>query len=164
MLEAYASLTDRHFDASDLVAASVEIFSIEELRADDRHDVHDVHLVLALDLLDGDGAAEVGSDEDETRAVVEADGRVAIHCAEWDAISDVKRALEARFSEAWDLTGRPRDRDGCFAGWELGKRRDAAGAALLRGGLRAEARRCLAQVPSGRRRGLVCVVLSSRAP
>ena len=71
VLEAYASLTDRHFDASDLVAASVEIFSIEELRADDRHDVHDVHLVLALDLLDGDGAAEVGSDEDETRAVVE---------------------------------------------------------------------------------------------
>ena len=33
VLEAYASLTDRHFDASDLVAASVEIFSIEELRA-----------------------------------------------------------------------------------------------------------------------------------
>ena len=51
--------------------------------------------------------------------VVEADGRVAIHCAEWDAISDVKRALEAQFSEAWDLVGRPRDRDGCFAGWEL---------------------------------------------
>ena len=65
VLEAYASLTDRHFDASDLVAASVEIFSIEELRADDRHDVHDVHLVLALDLLDGDGAAEVGSDDDQ---------------------------------------------------------------------------------------------------
>ena len=119
VLEAYASLTDRHFDVSDLVAASVEIFSIEELRADDRHDVYDVHLVLALDLLDGDGVAEVGSDEDETRALVEADGRVAIHCAEWDAISDVKRALEARFSEAWDLVGRPRDRDGCFAGWEL---------------------------------------------
>ena len=59
------------------------------------------------------------ADEDETRALVEADGRVAIHCAEWDAISDVKRALEARFSEAWDLVGRPRDRDGCFAGWEL---------------------------------------------
>ena len=58
-------------------------------------------------------------DDDETRALVEADGRVAIHCAEWDAISDVKRALEARFSEAWDLVGRPRDRDGCFAGWEL---------------------------------------------
>ena len=38
VLEAYASLTDRHFDVSDLVAASVEIFSIEELRADDRHD------------------------------------------------------------------------------------------------------------------------------
>ena len=105
VLEAYASLTDRHFDASDLVAASVEIFSIEELRADERHDVHDVHLLLALDLLDGDGAAEVGSDEDETRALVEADGRVAIHCAEWDAISDVKRALEAQFSEAWDLVG-----------------------------------------------------------
>ena len=119
VLEAYASLTDRHFDVSDLVAASVEIFSIEELRADERHDVHDVHLMLALDLLDGDGAAEVGSDEDEARALVEADGRVAIHCAEWDAISDVKRALEARFSEAWDLVGRPRDRDGCFAGWEL---------------------------------------------
>ena len=30
-----------------------------------------------------------------------------------------KRALEAQFSEAWDLVGRPRDRDGCFAGWEL---------------------------------------------
>ena len=119
VLEAYASLTDRHFDVSDLVAASVEIFSVEELRADDRHDVHDVHLVLALDLLDGDGGAEVGSDEDETRALVEADGRVAIHCAEWDAISDVKRALEAQFSEAWDLVGRPRDRDGCFSGWEL---------------------------------------------
>ena len=118
VLEAYASLTDRHFDASDLVAASVEIFSIEELRSDDRYDVHDVHLVLALDLLDGDGEAEV-AEEDETRALVEADGRVAIHCAEWDAISDVKRALEARFSEAWDLEGRPRDRDGCFAGWEL---------------------------------------------
>ena len=119
MLEAYASLTDRHFDVSDLVAASVEIFSIEELRADDRHDVHDVHLVLALDLLDGDGGADVVADEDETRALVEADGRVAIHCAEWDAISDVKRALEAQFSEAWDLVGRPRDRDGCFSGWEL---------------------------------------------
>ena len=120
VLEAYASLTDRHFDASDLVAASVEIFSVEELRADDRHDVHDLHLMLALDLLDGDGGAndDVAAD-DETRALVEADGRVAIHCAEWDAISDVKRALEARFSEAWDLTGRPRDRDGCFAGWEL---------------------------------------------
>ena len=120
VLEAYASLTDRHFDVSDLVAASVEIFSIEELRADDRHDVYDVHLVLALDLLDGDGGAndDVAAD-DETRALVEADGRVAIHCAEWDAISDVKRALEARFSEAWDLVGRPRDRDGCFAGWEL---------------------------------------------
>ena len=119
VLEAYASLTDRHFDVSDLVAASVEIFSIEELRADDRHDVHDVHLVLALDLLDGDGGADVVADEDETRALVEADGRVAIHCAEWDAISDVKRALEAQFSEAWDLVGRPRDRDGCFSGWEL---------------------------------------------
>ena len=118
VLEAYASLTDRHFDVSDLVAASVEIFSIEELRSDERHDVHDVHLVLALDLLDGDGADVVVADED-AYAVVEADGRVAIHCAEWDAISDVKRALEARFSEAWDLVGRPRDRDGCFAGWEL---------------------------------------------
>ena len=76
-----------------------------------------MHLVLALDLLDGDGAAEVGSDEDGARPG-RGDGRVTIS-AEWDAISDVKRALEARFSEAWDLVGRPRDRDGCFAGWEL---------------------------------------------
>ena len=37
----------------------------------------------------------------------------------YDAVADVKRALEARFEAAWGLAGRPRDRDGCRAGWEL---------------------------------------------
>ena len=119
VLEAYAALTDRHFDVGDLVAASVEIFSVDELRTDGRHDVHDVHLVLEQDMLEGGSGAAEATDDDETRAMVEADGRVACACAEWDGVVDVKRALEARFADDWGLAGRPRDRDDCFAGWEL---------------------------------------------
>ena len=60
-------------------------------------------------------AAREGEEVDVEKDA-EADEQIAATKAK---LQDVKRALEAQFSEAWDLAGRPRDRDGCFAGWEL---------------------------------------------
>lgn len=122
VVDAYGALTDAAFGAEHLVAAACEMYSLRELRDDAFHDVHDVVLLLEQELLGGDDAVKAGIATElrvEAAAVVAGGSRFAVNCSEYDAVSDVKRAIEAARGGAWALEGRPRDRDDLSTGWEL---------------------------------------------
>lgn len=128
VLAAYAALSDGAFGTSNLVAASCEIFTIDELRADAYHDVFDVALSLPATLLGGGGppaGAPSAPPAPEPPIAITIDavapGRavVTLACSPLDAIADVKRALESRCAGEWNLAGRRIDREGLFTGWEL---------------------------------------------
>ena len=130
LIDAHDSLLDDDLAGragSSQVARDCEVFSLDELRADALHDVFGVTVHLEEHCRADVTADACASDGAVTRALPLATAmRPVIVTSRDDSVSDVKRALQARFGSEWGLAGRRRDRDGVALGWELVHVRHAA--------------------------------------
>jgi len=116
LVEAYQYLMDDSFGeklGSSRVATACEIYTIEELRADNVHDVHSIRVIYEAEQRCDSGEDLAMSQEISSTSFVE----VMAHPD--DSVSDLKRELQNQFSSEWDLDNRQKDRDGVALGWEV---------------------------------------------
>lgn len=129
------------------VASSCETYTLEELADGGLHDLYELRLVLEsslleaplgspsppsataavaagrLDAAESPDACAIAGDELAVapRYGAQVGGGVALPTfADLDdSVLDLKRMLQQENGQAWGLVGRPRDRQGLAAGWEL---------------------------------------------
>jgi len=138
LIGAYDALMDDDFagrTSDSRVAASCEIFSIDELVSGGLHEVHAVRVLFDTAML-GEGAnvaqAEVRqkikmkeSQLTPGSEVMLGDGASSsgrlhvVEAASDDSVSDLKRQLESKYDHEWGLEGRLKNREGTLMGWEL---------------------------------------------
>ncbi len=119
------SYADRVGDSR--VAASCELFSLDELRKDGLHSIYPIRILFPTcmleegrSLLSSSLPAEDDCDTFKNSAVQQKREEIyVINASPDDSGLDLKRSLETEFGEAWGITDRRRSREGAFMGWEL---------------------------------------------
>jgi curved DNA-binding protein CbpA len=132
------SYADRVGDSR--VAASCELFSLDEMRKDGLHSIYPIRILFPTfmleegrSLLPSSLPAEDNSDTFKNSVVQQQkrEEMYVISASPDDSGLDLKQSLETEFGEAWGITDRRRSREGAFMGWELVQE-----AGLLEGGSR----------------------------
>lgn len=135
LVGAYDALMDDDLSVrmrAGAVASSCETFTLEELEAGGLHDLYPLRLMEeemllessrpTLDTMDGEFAAAIANRGDGMVGHPIRGLRVqafpAIASLD-DSVLDFKHALEREHGRNWDLSSRPRNREGVAAGWEL---------------------------------------------
>ena len=124
IIQAYEQLLDDDFLGVKVgdgrVALACEMFTLEELRMDSLHDVYSIRI-----LFEGQKRVQSSNDEDigairsNFEKSVSKEAMLEIVSHPEDSVSDLKRMIQDRFEEEWNLHGRRMDRDRIRTGWEL---------------------------------------------
>lgn len=97
------------------VAVACHIFSLEELQADNLHDVYSIRIAFRT---------ESTTEERTTKLCIRRflpsiERTLEVIAHPEDSVSDLKRQIQLQFEHAWGITHRAKNRDAIRIGWEL---------------------------------------------
>jgi hypothetical protein len=139
LIEAHDMLMDDSYAdrvGDSRVAASCELFSLDELQDDGLHTVYPIRILFPTCMVEENvsGNCERAVEHlpepsqplpgvvSSEKGVVSQEQQPHIHVVHSfpeDSGLDLKQIIETNFGEEWGLAGRRRSREGAFMGWEL---------------------------------------------
>ena len=123
LVEAHDALLDEDFagrTSDSRVAASCELFTLEELRQDSLHTVYPVRVLFPTAMLTGNACDKPLETDARTMSVTSRQAQlVTVSATEDHSVSDLKQLIEAEAAETWEISGRRPNREGSLMGWEL---------------------------------------------
>jgi len=124
LYSAYDLLMDDDFSArvgDNRVALAVEMYTMNELKMDNLHDVHILKIMYDEIVVDNNNFSDNAQvrEQEITATQLTRTPVLQVKAHPDDSVSDLKRQLQNSYGREWGLGDRRLDRDGIAKGWEL---------------------------------------------